>query len=200
MPEDSLQPQSHELTEIQFECKMCGVCCSQPDLIITVTGHDVVRIARGLGLSGAEVLRALDFYLLEDVEFIPRGLRDIPAFKSEHGLAYMALRKLDGVSCVFLHNNLCMIHPIRPGACMSFPFTFRVESGTLFWGLSAKQDICPGLGNGETISKDHLYNLGRPILEEINIYREFVNEWNKLNIDHTAAKFVEAILANSVFV
>ena len=45
--------------------------------------------------------------------------------KTEQGTAYVALKKLDDGSCVFLDNNLCLIHPIRPAVCASFPFVFR---------------------------------------------------------------------------
>ncbi|MCF2136200.1 MAG: YkgJ family cysteine cluster protein [Candidatus Thorarchaeota archaeon] len=199
MPADYLRPQSPELTEVRFECLKCGVCCRQPDIIITVTGHDVARLARGLNLSPPETLRALDFYLLDTVEIVPLGLREIPAVMTEHGLAYMALKKIDDGSCVFLSDDLCLIHAIRPSACVSFPFTFRVVAGSIMWGLSAKKELCPGIGKGEPVSELELYQLAAPVIEELSLYSEFVSQWNASEIKHTAAGFVKAILESPLF-
>lgn len=164
-----------------------------------MTGHDVARLARGLNLSPPETLRALDFYLLDTVEIVPLGLREIPAVMTEHGLAYMALKKIDDGSCVFLSDDLCLIHAIRPSACVSFPFTFRVVAGSIMWGLSAKKELCPGIGKGEPVSELELYQLAAPVIEELSLYSEFVSQWNASEIKHTAAGFVKAILESPLF-
>ena len=144
--------------QIQFECTKCGACCREDSLLVTVTGRDIARISQGLGLDSNEVIRALDFYLVSG-EDTPEGLRDIPPVNTEHGLAYVALKKLENGDCVFLKDNLCMIHAIRPGVCMSFPFVFWDEGDENTWGLSAKKEICPGLGEGPVVDVSELREL-----------------------------------------
>ncbi len=199
MPADYLRPQSPDLTETRFECLKCGVCCKQPNIIITVTGHDIVRLSRGLNLSSKELMRALDFYLLENTELVPEGLRDIPAVMTERGLAYVALKKLEDASCVFLSDDLCLIHPIRPSSCVTFPFTFRMDSGAMMWGLSAKKEICPGIGRGEIVSELELYRMASPVLEELAIFSEFVRDWNTREQNPTAQGFIQAVLESPLF-
>ncbi len=184
---------------IQFECTKCGACCREDSLLVTVTGRDIVRISIGLGLGVDEVIRAFDFYLLSG-EDTPEGLRDIPAVNTEQGLAYVALKKLENGDCVFLKDNLCMIHTIRPGVCMSFPFMFRDDGDDeKTWGLSAMKEICPGLGTGPEVEISDLRELADAILEDIELFKQFAEEWNRDEKNPTADGLVSAILSDPRF-
>jgi Fe-S-cluster containining protein len=183
---------------VKFECTKCGACCRQDSLLVTVTGRDIARIAIGLGLGPDEMIRALDFYLTQNVEPL-KGLRDIPAIKTERGLAYIALKKLDNGDCVFLKDNLCMIHVIRPTVCRSFPFVFNDTGYEKTWGLSAMKEICPGLGSGPIIEISSLLQIADDVLEDLDIYKKFCEEWNSRERKPTAKRIIEQILSDPRF-
>lgn len=156
-------------------------------------------MAFSLGFSVDETLRALDFYIVPDGQEIPEGLKEIPTINTERGPAWVALKKFDGSECIFLKDNLCMIHGIRPSVCVSFPFTFKEGEGELEWGLSAKKEICPGIGAGPEVTPAELEATALSVLEELREFGEFVNEWNANDEEGTARSFVEAVLSSSRF-
>ncbi|MBD3406350.1 MAG: hypothetical protein GF411_09590 [Candidatus Lokiarchaeota archaeon] len=188
-----------ETVDLQFECIMCGKCCKVSNLIITVTGTDIVNIAKGLDFGPDEILRALDFYVIKDDRKSPEGMRDFPLVLTEKGPAYVALKKMNDGSCIFLKDKKCMIHPIRPAVCASFPFTFQKKNRELIWGLNAIKDICPGIGKGEYVKKSYLESIGTVVLENLSIYTCFVEDWNRSTANHTAKSFIKAILESPMF-
>lgn len=182
---------------IQFECTKCGACCREDSLLVTVTGRDIVRISMGLTPDPNDVIRALDFYLVSGIES-PEGLRDFPTVNTEKGPAYIALKKMENGDCVFLKDNLCMIHLIRPAVCMSFPFVFSTDDSNTTWGLSAMKQICPGLGSGPEVRVSELRELAVSVLEDLTLYNDFAQEWNREE-EPKAAHLVEKILADTRF-
>ncbi len=177
----------------RFECTRCGACCRDDFLLVTVTGSDIVRIAAVLGLSPNEMLKALDFYVVSDGETKPIGLEKFPSVATESGLSYISLKKMENGECVFLKENLCMIHPVRPVVCRSFPFVFDESNGQRTWGLSAKKEICPGLATGPQVSEIELGELADTILPDIQLYREFVKEWNDNQLSPSALDLLKTI-------
>jgi Fe-S-cluster containining protein len=129
----------------------------------------------------------------------PEGLRDFPAVNTEKGRAYIALKKMDNGDCVFLKDNLCMIHLIRPSVCMSFPFVFQDVGGERTWGLSAKKDICPGLGEGPQVEVSDLQELAVSVLEDLKLFQEFAEEWNSDMENPTVKKMIDMILSDPRF-
>ncbi len=182
---------------VRFECTMCGACCREPLMIVVVTSEDIRRIAHGLGLSAPELLRALDFYVLPEGRGVPDGLRGIPRPATEEGLAIVALRKLEDGSCVFLHENACLIYDIRPSVCTAFPFVFRDEGDHFTWELHARHDICPGLGAGPVLDNDTLVQLTVPAVWEMELYQRDVEVWNLREDRPTALGFLEFILSRT---
>ena len=187
-----------EDAQIQFECTKCGACCREDSLLVTVTGRDIARISQGLGLGSDEVIKAFDFYLAFGEE-TPAGLRDIPTVKTERGLAYIALKKLENGDCVFLKDDLCMIHAIRPAVCMSFPFVFQDIDDEKTWGLSAMKEICPGLGSGPVVDVSDLRELALAVLEDLRMFKEFAEEWNRVEKNPTTTRLIERILSDPKF-
>ncbi|MHA2132321.1 MAG: YkgJ family cysteine cluster protein [Candidatus Thorarchaeota archaeon] len=188
------RPNPSESSGVRFECTKCGACCRQDELLVTVTASDIARLGVGLGLNAIELTRALDFYILDDDESVPDGLHHIPRISTEKGLAYVALRKLENGDCVFLNDDLCMVHPIRPAVCRSFPFTFRKGGKDLMWGLSAMKEICPGLGEGEEVSICFLHELSREVLSSMDAYDLVSEEWNKTGPEYSAVDYVIFVL------
>lgn len=182
---------------ILFECTKGGACCREESLLVTVTGRDLARISSTLGLDAYELIKAVDFYLESGITS-RKGLRDFPALNTEKGPAYVALKKLEDGDCVFLKDNLCMIHTIRPVVCMSFPFVFQDAGDHRKWGLSAMKDICSGLGSGPEVRGSELLELADTVLEDLILFTEFAEDWNT-NSEPTAQKLIEAILKDPRF-
>ncbi len=159
-----------------------------------MTGKDILRIATALGLDASETLHALDFYLIENEHSLPEGMRDIPPIMTEKGLAYVAIRKLEDGSCIFLEDNKCIIYPVRPAVCRTFPFTFKMKDNGLRWGISAISHICPGLGKGDYVDKKFLLELGRGTINELSYYAEFVERWNTTIDSPTVEKYLQTLL------
>ncbi len=137
--------------------------------------------------------------MLPEAEDTPIGMRSIPSVNTEHGAAYIAIRKLENYECVFLSDNLCMIHQFRPSVCRSFPFVFQKKDDAITWGLSAMKDICPGIGIGPEITTAELDETADPVIRELTIYRDFVKEWNAKEANPTARSLIEAILSDPRF-
>lgn len=182
---------------IHFECIKCGACCREDNLLVTVTGRDLFRISMILGLESSELVRAVDFYLVSGINAYD-GLRDFPSLNTERGPAFVALKKLENGDCVFLKDDLCMIHSIRPVVCRSFPFVFQDAGDHRRWGLSAMKRICPGLGSGPKVNGSELIELADTVLEDLVLFREFAEEWNLVE-EPCAQKLIDAILSDSRF-
>jgi Fe-S-cluster containining protein len=166
---------------------------------VTVTANDINRLSLSLGLSASEMLRALDFHVLPENDNAPLGMRGIPTVITEHGTAYIALRKIENGDCIFLSDDLCMIHQFRPGVCRSFPFVFHEKDGTTKWGLSAMREICPGLGTGPEITTGELEEVSSQIIRELSLYSDFATEWNENEVDPKASELIETILSDPRF-
>ena len=162
-----------------------------------MTGRDLALISAILGLAASELIRAVDFYLTSGISS-QEGLRDFPALNTERGPAFVALKKMENGDCVFLKDNLCMIHTIRPIVCMSFPFVFHDAGDHRKWGLSAMKDICPGLGTGPEVVGSDLIDLADTVLEDLVLFKQFAEDWNS-NEEPTAQKLIESILSDSRF-
>lgn len=182
-----------------FECTKCGACCRDENLLVTVTGSDIVKIAAVLGLGPDDLVKAFDFYIATDGVPTPVGLERISSVATERGLAFVALKKMESGDCIFLKENLCMIHPIRPLVCRSFPFVFDDSNGQRTWGLSAKKEICPGLGIGPQISESEIEEMANTILPRLKIYKEFTGEWNKGETSPSVLELLTRILSEPKF-
>lgn len=113
----------------KFKCVRCDMCCGTgPN--VSLTGYDVVRIARFLRMGWKSFLKAYVNVIVADI-FV------FMSIKGEHG------------KCPFLHykpsgETLCTIYPARPLRCRLYPLTIE----------SVKPDhvyldsFCPGAGKG----------------------------------------------------
>jgi uncharacterized protein len=82
-----------------IDCRGCGECCRGLD--ISVTGEDIDRLSRRLGMTPAE-------FRERHTRFDEEGDPEIPS-----------------VPCPFLRGNLCSVYEDRPGTCRSFPHLHR---------------------------------------------------------------------------
>lgn len=149
--------------KLHFECTMCGNCCRNH--LIPVTLQKAVEIAFKTGRS----LNNIVFTFKQDAGGIDHY--------------YMSLkRKADenGAKCLFLNNNLCELHRIdpklKPENCKHVPYNLVTKEEISSWTdeerkkclhkavvLDMKKDVyaavldsCPGVGKGAKINIDTL--------------------------------------------
>jgi Fe-S-cluster containining protein len=115
---------------LHFECLKCGRCCSGPaEGYIWVSRPEIRLIARHLNVSVRELKK----------QFLKRV-----------GLRMTVIEDARTRDCVFLRENgggkVCMIYPVRPKQCRSWPFW----PGNLIcpesWNTAGLK--CPGINRG----------------------------------------------------
>lgn len=82
-----------------FTCMKCGNCCCEEGFVF-FSSEEIDNAADLLGLSGKEFIGK---YLIKT------------------GKTY-AHEVMKGDCCVFLKNNKCIIQPVKPVQCRTFPF------------------------------------------------------------------------------
>ena len=157
---------------VRFQCTLCGNCCSHPEIIITLTHRDIVRLYKwfnDINFIASNVVAIIGPYLENLV---------MPQLRISGHNSIIALLKMEG-RCIFLsESNQCSIYEYRPLVCRAFPFTFKKEKTYLTWGFSKKANICEGIGIGPELSDDDLIQLGKPIVEELEEFKNFARDWN----------------------
>lgn len=139
-PPPAGEPSEHELAlkspmglddTFRFSCNMCGNCCRNRREPIIVTGFDVFRIAKGLGISMIEVLRQ---YMRPKVG------------SSSHLPLFLLRERLDG-SCKFLRNGACTIQDFKPIVCAVFPLGRVIDSrdGNIMYIKQPVSERCGGI-------------------------------------------------------
>ncbi len=116
---------------LRFACTQCGRCCSGAPGHVWVVAEDIDRLAAHLGLSPAEFNR--------------RHVRRV-------GLGRSLLERRGG-DCEFLARDgdgltRCLIHPVRPVQCRTWPFWRSNVESAEDWQATARD--CPGIGRGST--------------------------------------------------
>jgi Fe-S-cluster containining protein len=108
--------------EAQIDCRQCANCCKVATT--RITGRDVERLARFLGMRPAQFVRE---YTVES---------------QEEGLI---LRREEGQGCVFLSGNDCTVYEARPQNCQNFPHLVRGEGSFLsrMWAMPDRACYCP---------------------------------------------------------
>ncbi|MGE4529582.1 MAG: YkgJ family cysteine cluster protein, partial [Rhodospirillaceae bacterium] len=95
-------------TPFSYRCNACSRCCHHK--IIQISPYEIVRLARGLGLT--------------TTEFIAR-------YTTEGGTV-LRRRPEDDAACVFLSAQGCSVHPDRPLVCRIYPLGAAISpDGTL---------------------------------------------------------------------
>jgi Fe-S-cluster containining protein len=119
---------------LNFECMACGRCCSGPaEGYIWVSKPEVKLIADFLKISEAELRKK---YLKRD------------------GLRTTIIEEPTTKDCIFLQNNQgakrCLIYPVRPSQCRSWPFWANNLTSADSWNRAAER--CPGINRGRHYS------------------------------------------------
>jgi len=111
---------------LQFECRRCGRCCCGSPGYVWVTRVEAGRIAAYLGTDRDG--------------FVAKYMRRI-------GRRY-SLRERRNGDCVFYADG-CIIYPVRPAQCRTFPFWPENLTSRPTWrGLAEGREGCPGIDRG----------------------------------------------------
>ncbi|MHC4645584.1 MAG: YkgJ family cysteine cluster protein [Planctomycetota bacterium] len=121
-----------------FECRQCGRCCSGPaEGYIWVTKPEIQYIADFLKISVGQLRR----------EYIKRV-----------GFRSTVVEKPGNRDCVFLReiegHKTCMIYPVRPNQCRTWPFWPDNLRSPDVWSRAAQR--CSGINRGKSYSFDEI--------------------------------------------
>jgi Fe-S-cluster containining protein len=127
------------IEDARFACQPgCTKCCEQEGFVY-LTEEDVPRIAGFLEMT------------VEDFE--RRYL-----YRTEH---QRRLRVAKKAPCVFLKEDGCSIHLVKPTQCRIFPFWPELVENKRNWRKTAAW--CPGIGQGELVRIEDI----RPLAQEM---------------------------------
>lgn len=126
-----------------FECAGCGACCSGPgEGYIWVTRPEIELIARHLKTTPGQLRQ----------EYLRRvGLRTT-IIEHETTKDCIFLRKIGG-------RKQCVIYPVRPSQCRTWPFWPDNLSGPNAWNSAGLR--CPGINRGRHYSDKEIERIKR---------------------------------------
>ena len=110
---------------LQFSCTGCGQCCTGGSGFVWVTEEDLAAIA----------------------EYLGRPLGEIRLLHTRFAQGKVSLREHPNGDCIYLdRNRRCMIYPIRPIQCRTWPFWEQAIRSEETWRQTC--NVCPGAGTG----------------------------------------------------
>lgn len=116
---------------IRFKCKITAHCCDR--LEIQLSDLDIYRI------------ETLGYELDQFIEDTSPRIK-IPQNPQEKPVKYYILKKREfDRRCVFLEDNLCKIHALKPHSCKLFPFSYRTVSDNEISVAMHPANICSGI-------------------------------------------------------
>lgn len=119
---------------LMFGCTRCGSCCTGEPGIVYITEKEAVLIADFMSIP-LDVLTE----------------RMLDSFKN----GYTA-REAENGRCIFYENG-CVIYPVRPVQCVTFPFWFQNMRSVAAWEEARVR--CPGIGRGRLFSREEIITL-----------------------------------------
>jgi Fe-S-cluster containining protein len=78
--------------------------------------------------------------------FVERYLREVDGETS--------LRESTHGDCVFLQDNQCRVHAVRPQQCRTYPFWFKNLRSEDRWRRTCSE--CPGIGRGRLYGREEI--------------------------------------------
>ena len=123
---------------LHFECQQCGRCCSGP-----ATGY--------IWVTKPEIELIADFLRIEPEQLRKKYLRRV-------GLRITIIEQKDTKDCIFLRKTggqrQCMIYPVRPGQCRTWPFWPENLTDADAWNKAAQK--CGGINCGRLYSPEEI--------------------------------------------
>ena len=121
---------------LRFACQGCGSCCTGAPGTIYIDQTEIQRIAGYMGM--------------ETAPFIEKFLYP---FKDSY-----SIHEDDQGACLFF-NNGCIVYPVRPLQCRSYPFWFCNLRSASRWRHVQRE--CPGIGRGRLFAKSEIMSIAR---------------------------------------
>ena len=99
---------------IRFECCGCGACCRNVHQSVPLESLDVYRLTKFLkeGDSAITCVEDVLATYAEEVLLATCGY-----------VTYVLKTTGDEQACIFLKDNRCMIQPVKPKACRTYPLS-----------------------------------------------------------------------------
>jgi uncharacterized protein len=119
---------------IQFECQKCGGCCTGAPGEVRLTMEEAKAMST--------------FLRMPEGNFLPQFCR--------YSDQLLLKEKANG-DCVFFQGGSCMVYPVRPRQCRTFPFWLKALRSAGAWTETERQ--CPGVGKGRRYSKKEILDL-----------------------------------------
>ena len=121
---------------LRFECQKCGRCCRGEPGVVWVSKAEIEKISAHLGISPGE--------------FRTKYVRRV-GFR-------LSLKELDNGDCV-LYQNGCVVYPVRPAQCRTFPFWSEALRSREWYDEVLEN--CPGKGKGRLYSREEIEEILR---------------------------------------
>jgi len=116
---------------LHFECVQCGNCCSGPEQGYIWAGRPEIELMA-------------DFLQMSPQQLQQQHLKRV-------GLRTTIIEQLVTKDCVFLRTiaglKKCMIYPVRPSQCRTWPFWPGNLASPADWNRAATR--CPGINRGK---------------------------------------------------
>ncbi len=128
---------------LRFECTMCGYCC-KGEGVVFVKGEELIKISE---------------YLKESIETVKEKY---VSRKVENGY-WLKDHIFNGEkTCIFFYDR-CVIYPVRPTQCRTYPFWPSILKSEASWENEKK--YCPGIGRGKWYSYEEILTVLHDYLE-----------------------------------
>ena len=124
---------------LRFKCTGCGHCCTDEPGFVYLSEKDIKNIANFLGID------------------IPSFIKKYTIIVWIYGEKRLSLKEKDNYDCIFFENKRCIIYPVRPYQCSSYPFWRNNLKSKESWNRVAEE--CPGVNKGKFYSKLEIENV-----------------------------------------
>jgi Fe-S-cluster containining protein len=126
---------------LHFECMQCGRCCSGP-----AGGY--------IWATKPEIKLIADFLRLSVEQLRQKYLKRV-------GLRTTVVEQAGSKDCMFLQRvneeKRCVIYPVRPSQCRTWPFWPDNLAGPAAWNQAAQK--CPGINHGKLYSLEEIQEI-----------------------------------------
>ena len=119
---------------LQFGCVQCGRCCTGEPGAIYVTDREIDEISSYLGMPRKDFVRC--------------------SLKKIGGRYSIRDVRNANWSCLFFSEGKCVVYPVRPVQCRTWPFWTENLRSRSSWAQTSKD--CPGIGSGKSYSRDEI--------------------------------------------
>ncbi|MHA1940485.1 MAG: YkgJ family cysteine cluster protein [Candidatus Hodarchaeales archaeon] len=161
-----------------FKCQQTGHCCTDSNIIVTLTFKDVFNLFNEVKKDFDALLNVISFYKIKQSSSrVMQSRMVLSAINTSDGEVIPGLRKVEEAHCIFYDPPNCKIYNSRPLACRNYPFTFNFKKSVVTWNWAKDAEkTCRGIGKGKEWINSKLKEIGLDTLNQINKHNEMVKE------------------------